>query len=182
MTFALALIAYCFIYSVGIMVGRWRASAGAGHVAATAQPRRAIADALTAAFQRWHDNEKMAAIRQSWWTRAVALDLRQQSLCRGALAALAAARRIRAARRTDGGAVCLIASLFEGPTRFKVSNVSREADGAFRVRVHFWYEEDAGWEDAIIIRKESGRLAIDDIVLSGAGDFNPPGRLSDNLK
>jgi Protein of unknown function (DUF3828) len=77
---------------------------------------------------------------------------------------------------------CLFASLFEGPKRFKVSRVSQQADGSFRVDVHFWYEEGTpGWEDAVVVRKESGRWVIDDVLLSGAGPFNPPGKLSDNL-
>lgn len=29
---------------------------------------------------------------------------------------------------------------------------------------------------------EGGRYVIDDIVFSGAGEFNPPGRLSERLK
>ena len=78
---------------------------------------------------------------------------------------------------------CLFASLFECPRRFRVSRVSRQADGAFRVQVHFWYEDSlAGWEDAVVVRREGGRLVIDDILLSGAGPFNPPGRLSSNLQ
>jgi hypothetical protein len=78
---------------------------------------------------------------------------------------------------------CLFASLSEGPRRFRVSKVSRQADGTFRVQVHFWYEEGlAGWEDAVVVRREGGRLVIDDILLSGAGPFNPPGRLSSNLQ
>jgi hypothetical protein len=78
---------------------------------------------------------------------------------------------------------CLFASLFEGPKRFKMSSVARQADGTSRVTVHFWYDErSAGWEDAVVVREEDGRFVIDDILLSGAGPFNPPGRLSENLK
>lgn len=81
---------------------------------------------------------------------------------------------------------CLFASLFEGPTRFKVSNVVANSDGTSTVKVHFWHETSDGqisdWEDAVMVRKEGERFVIDDFLMSGAGPFNPPGRLSEDLK
>lgn len=76
---------------------------------------------------------------------------------------------------------CLFASLFEGPTRFKISHVIANSDLTSTVTVHFWYESDE-WEDSVIVRAEAGRFVIDDILMSGAGDFNPPGRLSERLR
>jgi hypothetical protein len=73
-------------------------------------------------------------------------------------------------------------SLFEGPKRFKVGSAEGDDVGGWKVRVHFWYEAGSeGWEDVVLVRKENGRYVIDDVLLSGAGPFNPPGRLSDAL-
>ena len=81
---------------------------------------------------------------------------------------------------------CLFASLFEGPTRFKVSNIVANSDGTSIVKVHFWYETSDGqkfdWEDSVIVRREAKRFVIDDFVMSGAGPFNPARRLSEELK
>jgi hypothetical protein len=73
-------------------------------------------------------------------------------------------------------------SLFEGPKSFKVSRVVPGRKGSWNVYVRFWYEADAeGWEDAVIVIAERGHYKIDDVVYSGAGPFNPPGRLSRRL-
>jgi hypothetical protein len=81
---------------------------------------------------------------------------------------------------------CLFASLFEGPTRFKVSNIVANADGTSTVKVHFWYETSGDqkfdWEDSVIVRRETKGFVIDDFVMSGAGPFNPARRLSEELK
>ncbi len=80
---------------------------------------------------------------------------------------------------------CLFASLFEGPTRFKVTNIAANPDGTSTVKVHFWYEASGGqkydWEDAVIVRRETKGFVIDDFVMSGAGPFNPARRLSEEL-
>lgn len=76
---------------------------------------------------------------------------------------------------------CLFASLFEGPTRFEISDVVANSDGTSTVNVHFW-REASDWEDAVIVRKEANNFVIDDFLMSGAGPFNPPGRLSEQLK
>jgi hypothetical protein len=76
---------------------------------------------------------------------------------------------------------CLFASLFEGPSWFKISDVIANPDGTSTVKVHFGYESSE-WEDSVIVRVEAGRFVIDDILMSGAGDFNPPGRLSEHLR
>jgi len=36
-------------------------------------------------------------------------------------------------------------------------------------------------KNEVVVVKEDGRYVIDDVVLSGIGQFNPPGRLSTNL-
>lgn len=76
---------------------------------------------------------------------------------------------------------CLFASLFEGPKTFKVGTAVADGPG-FKVPVHFTYEKDVAWDDeAVVIKAEDGRYVIDDVILGGAGQFNPPGRLSTNL-
>jgi hypothetical protein len=74
-------------------------------------------------------------------------------------------------------------SLFEGPRSFKVARTAAEPNGSWQVYVHFWYDPSLeGWEDVIIVAKQRGRYVIDDVLFSGAGEFNPSGRLSDRLK
>lgn len=76
---------------------------------------------------------------------------------------------------------CLFSSLFEGPSYFKVLNVTVNSDGTSTVSVHFRYETTE-WEDSLIVRKEANKFVIDDFVMSGAGPFNPPWRFSEGLK
>jgi hypothetical protein len=76
---------------------------------------------------------------------------------------------------------CLFASLFEGPTQFKIAKVVANPDGASTVYVHFG-NGPAEWEDSVIVIREAGRHVIYDFVMSGAGPFNPPGRFSEGLK
>jgi len=76
---------------------------------------------------------------------------------------------------------CLFASLFEGPKAFKVGAAVAEGSGS-KVKVHFTADEGVAWDDEVIVVKENGRYVIDDVVLSGIGQFNPPGRLSTNLE
>jgi hypothetical protein len=74
-------------------------------------------------------------------------------------------------------------SLFEGPKSFKVIKTEAGANDSFSVHVQFIYDQSiAGWEDTIIVIKQRSVYVIDDILYSGAGDFNPKGRLSDRLK
>lgn len=75
---------------------------------------------------------------------------------------------------------CLFASLFEGPKAFKVGTAVAEGRGS-KVKVHFTADEGVAWDDEVIVVKEDGRYVIDDVVLAGIGQFNPPGRLSTNL-
>jgi len=76
---------------------------------------------------------------------------------------------------------CLFASLFEGPKSFKVGTTVAEGQGS-KVKVHFTADQDVAWDDEVVVIKENGRYVIDDVVLSGIGQFNPPGRLSTNLE
>ena len=75
---------------------------------------------------------------------------------------------------------CLFASLFEGPKAFKVGTTVAEGKDS-KVKVHFTADEGVAWDDEVVVVKEDGRYVIDDVVLSGIGQFNPPGRLSTNL-
>ena len=47
--------------------------------------------------------------------------------------------------------------------------------------VRFGYQDAEPWEDAVRVTYVEGRTAIADIVFSGAGRFNPGGRLSERL-
>jgi uncharacterized protein DUF3828 len=76
---------------------------------------------------------------------------------------------------------CLFASLFEGPKSFKVGGAVTEGS-ASKVKVHFTADEGVAWDDEVVVIKEDGRYVIDEVVLSGIGQFNPPGRLSTNLQ
>ena len=74
-------------------------------------------------------------------------------------------------------------SLFEGPTSFKVVRAVPAPSGSWKVYVHFWYDASlAGWEDEVIVAEQRARYVIDDVLFTGAGPFNPSGRLSDRLK
>src|SRR5262249_27215019 len=74
-------------------------------------------------------------------------------------------------------------SLFEGPKRFKVWQSVLDGTEAWEVHVHFWYEPGTqGWEDVVLVRREHARYVIDDVLLTGAGPFNPAGRLSEFLQ
>ena len=92
----------------------------------------------------------------------------------------------------------LFVSLFEGANRFEVlrseaartlaregggaGEVLAQADGGTRVVVRFWYEEGVDpWEDSAVVVRDGDRIVIDELVFSGAGDFNPPGKLSEIL-
>jgi len=76
---------------------------------------------------------------------------------------------------------CLFASLFEGPKAFRVGRTTREG-GGWKVQVHFTYEQGVAWDDHVLVVLEEGRHVVDDVLLSGVGAFNPPGRLSANLE
>ncbi|HTT07659.1 MAG TPA: DUF3828 domain-containing protein [Gammaproteobacteria bacterium] len=76
---------------------------------------------------------------------------------------------------------CLFASLFEGPQAFKIAQITAIPGGGWQVTVAFSYE-DQKWRDIVVVKREGKRYVIDDVLLSGAGPFNPPGRLSETLK
>ena len=67
-------------------------------------------------------------------------------------------------------------SLFEGPSSFTIGETTKDG-----VRVHFAYE-DARWTDTVVVLEEHGRYVVDDVIFSGVGEFNPPGRLSERLQ
>lgn len=72
-------------------------------------------------------------------------------------------------------------SLFEGPSSFQIVRTEEVPEG-WHVHVRFRYDTAPEWEDVIIVKREGGRYVIDDILFSGAGSFNPPGRLSERLE
>ena len=53
--------------------------------------------------------------------------------------------------------------------------------GVTRVPVQFRYGTEAAWQDVVVLVREGSGYVIDDIEFSGAGPFNPPGRLSEAL-
>ena len=76
----------------------------------------------------------------------------------------------------------LFTSLFEGASTFHVTRTEAMPDGDARVFVRFSYEGSVEWEDSAEVIREQDRYVIDDILLSGAGQFNPGGRLSETLR
>ena len=76
---------------------------------------------------------------------------------------------------------CLFASVFEGPMAFRIGSTVVEGRG-FKVQVHFTGDQGVAWDDHVLLVREDGRYAIDDVLFSGAGAFNPPGRLSAALE
>ena len=73
-------------------------------------------------------------------------------------------------------------SLFEGLTTFEVLRTAAAGD-EWHVTVRFRYGDDrpTEWHDTIVVVREHGRFVIDDVIYGGAGEFNPTGRLSDQL-
>jgi hypothetical protein len=76
---------------------------------------------------------------------------------------------------------CLFASLFEGPKAFRIGRTVADGQG-FKVQVHFSAGQGVAWDDEVLVTREDGRYVIDDVLLSGVGPFNPPGRLSTTLE
>ena len=76
---------------------------------------------------------------------------------------------------------CLFASLFEGPKTAEVERSERKAAEQWHVVVRFAHDE-ARWQDTVVVTREAGRTVIDDVLLGGAGAFNPSGRLSESLR
>src|SRR5262245_36759621 len=62
-------------------------------------------------------------------------------------------------------------SLFEGHEYFKVSRVTASSKTEWKVQVHFRYET-VEWDDTVLVVAERGRYRIDDVLYSGAGEFN----------
>ena len=67
-------------------------------------------------------------------------------------------------------------SNFEGPEAFEITSVE-----GHDVHVKFRYEKFE-WNDVIVVKEERGRYVIDDVKYGGAGEFNPPGVLSEHLQ
>jgi hypothetical protein len=76
----------------------------------------------------------------------------------------------------------MFVSLFEGADRFEVVGTAGTVPEGVVVLVRFWYQDADSWEDSVVVTREDGRHAIDDILFSGIGAFNPPGRLSERLR
>jgi uncharacterized Ntn-hydrolase superfamily protein len=77
-------------------------------------------------------------------------------------------------------------SVFEGPTAFEIGATEALGTNVWKVVVRFPGEADASsasaWQDAVVVVDEKGRFLIDDVIYGGAGEFNPPGKLSDRLE
>jgi hypothetical protein len=76
----------------------------------------------------------------------------------------------------------LFTSLFEGLDRFEIVRAEELGSEDAEVVVRFEYRDADPWEDAVHVTREDERYVITDIVFSGAGAFNPSGRLTDRLK
>ena len=75
----------------------------------------------------------------------------------------------------------LFTSMYEGFDRFEIVRSEPDASGGAKVIVRFEYKDAPPWEDAVIVTREGDRYAIDDMVFSGAGAFNPAHRLTEAL-
>lgn len=75
----------------------------------------------------------------------------------------------------------LFTSMYEGFDRFEIVRSEPDASGGAKVIVRFGYRDAPPWEDAVIVTREGDRYAIDDMVFSGAGAFNPAHRLTEAL-
>ena len=75
----------------------------------------------------------------------------------------------------------LFTSMYEGFDRFEIVRSEPDASGGAKVIVRFGYKDAPPWEDAVIVTREGDRYAIDDMVFSGAGAFNPAHRLTEAL-
>ena len=73
-------------------------------------------------------------------------------------------------------------SVFEGPQAARPLRVESAGERAWNVRVEFWHESGPErWADTVVVIEEGGRPVIDDVLFSGAGAFNPGGRLTERL-
>lgn len=72
-------------------------------------------------------------------------------------------------------------SMFEGPRSFRIASTTPVAKGTWRVAVAFGYGSRFHWTDSIVVKRQRFRYVIDDVIYSGAGEFNPPGSLSRSL-
>ena len=68
-------------------------------------------------------------------------------------------------------------SNFEGAESFKVASERRMRGDTWKVSIQFTYGSFT-WQDAVIVERESNRYVVADIIFSGAGPFNPAGRLT----
>ena len=86
---------------------------------------------------------------------------------------------------TDGD---LFSSLFEGPTAFTVGEPQTGAAGEWRVPVTLTHSTGATdakpteWTDTVVLREESGRFVVADIVFGGQWDFANKGTMFEALR
>lgn len=74
----------------------------------------------------------------------------------------------------------LFTSMYEGFDRFEIVRVEEVQEGGAKVTVRLGFEDAPPWEDTVIVT-QGERYAIEDIVFSGAGSFNPAHRLTEAL-
>ncbi len=76
----------------------------------------------------------------------------------------------------------LFTSLFEGARGFEIASVHADPDTGTIVTVRFEYDAATRWLDRVLVKRERERLVVEDVLFSGAGAFNPPGRLTERLR
>lgn len=77
----------------------------------------------------------------------------------------------------------LFSSNSEGATSVTIGAIEATEDGGFRVVVHFAHEVRGDtWEDALLLKQEGQRLAIDDVEFLGSVRSSKRGTLTEALK
>lgn len=71
-----------------------------------------------------------------------------------------------------------------GGQHFQILKTENQERDTWHVRVRFWYETTpvVEWADTVLVVRRDGRLAIDDVIYAGVGNFNRGGRLSELLQ
>jgi hypothetical protein len=160
----------------------------AAHASAAGSPPVDTPAAAATRFYRAY----LAAHPEGLTEPAIARDLAphlSRSLAR--LLAAAAAAEARHARASRGEEPPLwegdaFSSMFEGATDARVGEC-REARGVVRCSVQLAYRDPAGgeperWQDQVVLVRENGRYAVDDIAYGGTWDFRNMGTLRASLR
>jgi hypothetical protein len=60
--------------------------------------------------------------------------------------------------------------------------VHSDPDTGTIVTVRFEYDPRTRWLDRVLVKRERDALVVEDVLFSGVGAFNPPGRLTERLR